>query len=215
MLAMVVGSTGCATLARPVVKADPSSDDVTITVFNDGFHSGFLVPIRDRFVDLDTVQPPAGPVMEVGYAADAWVMRDNPNFWTMMTLAIQGGPGLLWCQYQAGYERPQRTEADPIRYWRFRLSRPAWQRFQNGILTWTDSALDRPRSVGHPTFIRFSPRSWSMANNCNDFVIDNLAAAGIDPGWRFGYTSGVFSHQLDEIQSWLRQEGIEAIGIGP
>ena len=210
--------SGCAGLARQPVQAVPSAGDVRIVVFNDGFHGGFLLPARAELAFLDPVTegtPATWPWIEVGFGADAWIAAQDPGCCTATWLAFSRSEAVLMCERLPDERRQPRDADTPIHFWALTLSPESWRRLVDSIRLWVVDDLVQPRRPEQPRFMRFASRKWSSFRNCNDFVVENLDAAGLDLSWRAIYTSGVFRGIMDDAADELEETRTTVIGTTP
>ena len=210
MSALVVATlllTGCASSpARTPRIAPPSASDVTVVIFNDSFHSGFLLPNQPDLAFLDPQpagEPATRPWIEVGFGADAWVVARDPGACTAVWLAFSRTAGVLMLEHRVSDLRPPRDPDTPVRFWRIRLSQESWTRLVAELHTWVVEEVVQPRQPDEAAFMRFSARRWSSFRNCHDFVVETLDPVGLDLAWRAVYTSDGFSAVMDGAQREL------------
>lgn len=210
--------SGCATgLARPARGAPVTDTDVTVVVFNDGFHSGLLVPRSPELADLDPqAEGPAValPWLELGFGADAWVAAHDPGCCTATWLIFSRSPGVLMCEHLANPTRKPRDPNTTLHLWPLRFTAAAWQRLSTEIRTWVDTGLVQPRQPTQASFMRFSTKRWTSFRNCNDFVIETLAPAGLEMVWRPAYTVSGFAAVMEGVVTELERDGIKVIDVG-
>ena len=211
LLALLAGGCAGPRLAPPSTAAAVA----TVTVFDDGFHSGLLVPRRDRLADLDPqAAGPAAtlPWLEIGFASGDWIASADPGCCTASRLLIIPSDGVLWCLHRPGPERPPRDADHPVRLWRLPLSAAAWDGVQDGILAWVDPAAPLVlRAPERDDFVRLSSRRWSVGGACHDFTADILARAGLHLGWRPVLTSSGLRGQMDEALAAFAACGAAAL----
>lgn len=211
---------GCATgLARPARGVVAAPTDIEVVVFNDGFHSGLIVPLRPELVDLDPQKAGTAatlPWLELGFGADAWVATHDPGCCTATWLAFSRSAGVVMCEHLPEPTRKPRDAETPIRFWSLRFTEPAWQRLVAEVHTWAETGLVQPRQADKAVFMRYATKRWSSFHNCSDFVVETLAPAGLQIAWRPIYTIGGFAAVMDGVQRDLQRDGVTVIDVsGP
>ncbi len=208
---------GCASrMSRPPVSGTPI-DAVELVVFNDGFHSGILAPFSPDLLWLDETvdEISAYPWLEVGFAADDWVNAHQGGCIAKTKLVVSGSPGIIMLQHHPTPVRPARDAGVTVHTWKLTVSRESWTRMVAFLHEWVDLSIIRVRHVGEPRWFAFSTKHWTIARNCNNFVIEWLRAGGIDSAWHWGYTAEGFCGQMACIEQALQKNHITVIGPLP
>ena len=111
--------------------------------------------------------------------------------------------------------RPPRNLGVPVKTWKLRVSQESWTKMVQWLHGWTDLSIVRVRNPGETRWFAFSSKPWTIARNCNDFVIEWLRAGGIDSMWHWGYTAEGFCGQMDYIEASLTKANVTVVGSLP
>lgn len=211
---MGVVLSGCASGMRRTPVAGLSAQTVELLVFNDGFHSGIMAPFEPdlRWLDASDDGVQQYPWIEFGYAADDWVNASQSGCISKTKLAINGSPGILMLEFYPTFNRPPRNVGVPVKTWKLTVSRESWLQMVAALHEWTDLSIVRVRNSGEKRWFAFSTKRWTIARNCNDFVIECLRAGGIDSMWHLGYTADGFCRQMDYIEATLKKANVTVVG---
>ncbi len=190
-----------------------------VLVFADGMHSGVVLDKTPAIAALDpqTEGVPAGyPFMEVGFAADEWIVAQEPGCCAKLSLAFGSSRGVLYLVQLPSFERPPREAGTPIRTWTLQLSAEARRRLEARIAGWVDGEaplLLRPPA--RTTTMRYVNRRWAVSHNCHDFTVDVLRAAGLELEIRSIYDNDRFADEMDEAVRQLAAGAITVVGPAP
>ncbi len=214
VLSVCLLCVGCASGMRRTPVAGPPADAVELVVFNDGFHSGILAPFDPdlRWLDASGDEVVKYPWMEVGFAADDWVNAHQGGCIAKTKLVINGSPGVLMLEFYPTAVRPPRNVGVEVRTWKITVSHESWIRMVAWLHEWTDLSIVRVRNPGETRWFAFSSKPWTIARNCNDFVIEWLRVGGLDSQWHLGYTAEGFRGQMDCIAAELSKSRVTVVG---
>ena len=166
--------------------------EVPIMVESNGIHTEIVLPVRTRMKDWRETFPSAGG-KGITHIAIAWGDREvflrNPTWGdlepaTVARIAVQGGPGILRVSHLS---QPSATD--------FRR-RILLTQGQYGRLVRRIEKQVRPGGrvhAGHLPHQRFyeARGRYTLANTCNQWTSDHLAAAGIRTGRWTPFAGGV------------------------
>lgn len=219
LLLVIVGTSllaGCGGL-RQLPPAGLPAGAVEVVVFNDGFHSGLLVPHVPELAWLDTQDDAiaAWPWNEVGFGADDWVNAREGNSMSKTKLALTSSTGVLMLEHYQTIKRPDRDAGVASQFWHLRFTPAAWERMVAFLKPWADTSIVRLRHGDETRFFIFSPMHWSITRNCHDFVLEWLAAGGLPVTWQMGYTSNWFRNKMNAVVMQLNEAHIEVIDVAP
>lgn len=176
--------------------AEPDSG-VTILVGSNGIHTEIIMPVASSTLDWRTHFPLSdlgNPSRDYTHVGVSWGERsfflETPT-WAEFNLstgvgALFGGEGLLHAAY---YVRP--APADDFR--ELRIREEEYQRLADLILAdLRREANSNPYSgySSHDAFYE-ARGTYHIANTCNQWTSDRLAAAGIRTGWWTPFPGGV------------------------
>jgi len=213
MASAVILCAGCGKRAvhRP---ADPSPPALTVTVFNDGFHSGVIVPYAGMPITLDRQRPEAAnplPYVEIGFGEAKWVQNLDRSFLHLLRLGIWPSHGMLM---MVNHDERRRTDPKSrrTRYWDIQLTEGGKRAFYAEIAGWLDQRQLYMRSADDPLFLYASTRDYTVFRNCHDFTIEVLAAARFPVARGCVNTSGSLDRNIAVGIKRLREEGLESVG---
>lgn len=186
-----------AAVPRNADWVEPESG-ITIMVETNGFHTALVLPLVTPIKDWRT-DFPAGdlPVPDPGYThvSVSWGEREvflNTPEWTDLSpltalrVATMGGDSLL---HVAHYFHPAPSDtARPLR-----ISPQEYAIMVKHIEAVIPRETDRARYPGYTEYDVFydAPGRYTLANTCNQWTSDTLAAAGIKTGWWTPLSGGV------------------------
>lgn len=207
---------GCGGL-RQVPPAGISAGAIEVVVFNDGFHSGLLVPHCPELAWVDSQEDAIAvwPWLEVGFGADDWINAREGTSFSKTKLALTGSTGVLMLEHYQTLKRPDRDVGVPSQFWHLRFTPQAWSRMVAFLKPWSDTSIVRLRHGDETRFFIFSPMHWTITRNCHDFVFEWLAAGGLPTTWQMGYTSNWFRTKMDAIVQQLNEAHIDVIDVAP
>jgi len=216
ILVVCLGLAGCGGLRR-LPSPGIATDAIEVVVFNDGFHSGLLVPNRPELNWLDTQDDAIAkwPWLEIGFGADDWINAQEGTSLSKTRLALMGSAGVLMLEHYQTPTRPDRNPGTPSKFWHLRFTPEAWARMVDFLKPWTDTSIVRLRQGDETRFFVFSPIQWTITQNCHDFVLDWLAAGGLPTVWQAGTTSDWFRLKIDEVVRQLQDGGISVVDCEP
>lgn len=197
----------------PAGNADGATE---VVVFNDGFHSGILVPHVPELAWLDSRNDAIAvwPWLEVGFGADDWVNARQGTSLSKTKLALAGSSGVLMLEHFQTLNRPDRDVGTATRYWHLRFTPAAWARMVEFLKPWADVTIVRLRHGEETRYFIFCPMHWGITRNCHDFVLEWLAAGGLPMTWQMGYTSAGFRSKMEAVAQQLHDAHIEVIDVG-
>ena len=216
IIALCTWLAGCGGLRQLPPAGDPAGA-VEVVVFNDGFHSGLLVPHCPELAWLDTQDDAiaAWPWIEVGFGADDWINAREGTSLSKTKLALTGSTGVLMLEHYQTIKRPDRDAGVASQFWHLRFTLKAWARMVAFLKPWVDTSIVRLRHGNETRFFIFSPIHWSITRNCHDFVLEWLAAGGLPVTWQMGYTSNWFRNKMSAVVGQLDEAHIEVIDVAP
>ena len=186
----------------------------TIAVFNDGFHSGLLVPWPDAdlaFLDPRTDDAPARmPWLEVGFGADAWT-RLGGGSCVAIRLSFGSSAAVLMLRHLPDMHPPPRNGSE-AQVWHLSLDEQAWHHLIDHLVASVDSDLNYPRKPGVTDWVVFSRERWSVFNNCHDWTASCLETAGLDLEYQNMRTSSGFAEEMAAVNRQLAEARITVIG---
>jgi hypothetical protein len=182
----LLSTVGCGAprVHRPHGACDPV---LTITVFNDGFHSGIILPYAGMPIDLDRQRgqvPVPLPFVEIGFGESQWVQNLDRSFLHMVRLGMWPSQGMLLLINHPQPRRDDRGEV-PATYHEIQLTGGGRDALYAEIAHWLDRAHVYVRPPTDPLFLYRSTRAYTPFRNCHDFTICLLRAARfpIKRGW--------------------------------
>lgn len=215
VLVCLLASVGCAGLSRLPPTGQPIHRE--ILVFDDGFHSGLVLPKQDGLEALDPRKEGAAaslPFVEIGFGSDAWAAIEDPGCVFTTRLALLGGTGVLMCEHRSASTRPPRDDATPIRFWRLPLSAAGWQALVAAVQAEVDASVPAlPRHPDRSFFLLPARNDWSLSRNCHCFTVTLLRRCGLPLAWRPWHSSAMLTRQLDAAMAELAAGGVA--GVGP
>ena len=176
---------------------DPTHPAATITVFSDGFHSGFIVPYADLPFTLSTAgeQPP--PFVEVGFSEWRWAMNLDRSNMHALRLLFVSSPGVIMVSYLAD----ERRNADclvPRLAFEIPLDTQQKAAFYDELLAWIDPHKPALYTTTNqrPTHFLASRERYTLLANCHDFTTHMLRTIGIPMPWTVARTPDRFAWEL-------------------
>lgn len=191
LLAAWIGSS----LPRNPQWREPGNG-VEIMVETNGVHTAIVMPLVTQQKDwrpafpADDLAAPARPYTHVSVSwGERQVFLETPTWWdlsplTILRIAGIGGDGML---HAAHYVRPAPgADIRPIRL------RPA----EYASLVREIEQIVPREPVSHAGYADYdvfyeTPGRYTMANTCNQWTSDMLAAAGVRTGWWTPFPGGV------------------------
>ncbi|MBA2480314.1 MAG: DUF2459 domain-containing protein [Planctomycetes bacterium] len=189
---------------------------MTITVFNDGFHSGFIVPYDGMPIELDRQRGSdrvAMDYVEISYGEASWLQDlDRSALHAMRLIAISGDGMFMMVNHPLpACEGP---EALRTRYWDLPVTAAGRDAFYAALDVWLDRTRTYVRPPDDPMFLYPSTHRYSVFANCHDFTIAGLKAMGFPwHGQGLIATSGGMTAAIRAGVLRLRRKG--AVAIGP
>jgi hypothetical protein len=188
-----------------------------VVVFNDGSHSGLLLPWPDPdlvFLDPRNDDPPSRmPWLEIGFGADAWTRLGGGSS-VAARLAFGSSAAVLMLRHQPGMFPMPRPGVEP-QLWKVDLDQAAWERLKAHLAAAVDRELSYPRKPGATDWVVFAVERWSIVHNCHDWTAGCLVVCGLDIDHPIGRTSSGFQEEITAISRQLAEAGITVIGPGP
>jgi hypothetical protein len=199
---------GCGTPRASVVHDDPA---MVITVFDDGFHSGFILPYGGAPLVLDPQRSQATaqlPYVEVGYGESKWLQGIDRSSMHAARLAMWPADGMLLLVNREG-DTLGKDEIHGTRYWKVPLSPAGVAALFATIDQWIDHSKHYVRPPDDPQFFYASGVRYSVFCNCHDFAVRALGAAGFPFGSRLVWGSGNFDDAMDAgLRQLQRMNGV-------
>jgi hypothetical protein len=217
VLALVAIAFALAACARPRAEnprpAEPAV--MTITVFSDGFHSGFIVPYAGMPIELDRQRGSDRVPMdyvEISYGESAWLQDLDRTALHALRLAAISGDGMFLMVNHA-LPACDGPEALRTRYWDLPVTAAGRDAFFAALDRWIDRSRTYVRPPDDPTFLYYSTHRYTVYGNCHDFTIAGLKAMGF-PWYGRGVvaTSGRINDAMAEGLARLHRDGRWAVG---
>lgn len=218
LLSCVLFLSGCGSALRELPPAGLQAHR-TIAVFNDGFHSGILLPWPDpdlAFLDgRSDDKPGAMPWLEIGFGADAWA-RLGGGSCVGVRLTFSSSAGVYIMRHLPDRSPPPREEGGPQPWvWTFQVDQAGWTALVKHIHDGIDPDLNYPRRPGSTDWVTFGRGSWSVFNNCHDWTAGSLAQTGLYLPDHWLRSSGGFADDLAAAKAAIAAAGITVIGPPP
>jgi uncharacterized protein (TIGR02117 family) len=170
---------------------------IEIMLGTNGVHTELVLPLVTAEKDWRPLFPAADlpiPGRDYTHVAVSWgekeVFLNTPTWWdlspvTALRIAGIGGDGLIHASH---YVRP----APSADFRPLTLSRAQYRRLAAAI----ERALPQGERVRHDGYgphdvFYDAPGTYTMANTCNQWTSDMLAAAGVRTGWWTPFAGGV------------------------
>jgi hypothetical protein len=192
----------------------------TLTVFCDGFHSGLVVPAAEVDPVLSPVSGPAArwPWLTLHFGERRTMLDPTTGCLHFASLAVVPGAALVQVDRHPAVEadtwRYLGVDERQVRLYRFTVDEAGWRAWQERLRsTWiAGPCLGRP--PGDPTTYWPCPRTWSINDNCHDFTLSLVRAAGLPLRARWFYGARQMRLDLPRAQAELAAAGLTAIGPG-
>ncbi len=205
---------GCGARSVHIPRSDPEPA-MTLTVFDDGFHSGFILPYDGMPIVLDReraqAQPPLPPFVEIGFGEARWLQGLDRSFLHAVRLGVWPADGMIMM-----VNLPERirtdAEAAHTRYWELQLTVAGKRAVYAEFDRWIDRRRVYVRPANDPQFFYESTHRYTVFRNCHDFTLAILRAACFPLGSRWVTSSGSFDRQMSRGVELLQAAGIHAIG---
>ena len=213
LLAAAVLAGGCGARAPHRPTRDPAPA-LVVTVFDDGFHSGLILPYADAPTALDAQRGEATaplPFVEIGFGEARW-MQDIDRGWVhAVRIALWPSDGMLMLVNLPERRRPDRDRT-PTRYWQVPVTAAGGRALFARIERWIDRSKRYVRPPDDPLFFFAGSRNYTPFRDCHDFTIDLLRAARFPIERRWLATAGGFDRGMDSGMAALAEAGIAAVG---
>ena len=189
-----------------------------IRVFTDGFHSGLIVERRTLPTRLN---PPMQGLAEqaqlksLHFGEEAWTAGWNMSDLHAFRLAFIPGTGVIQSDpTESDAAGIPGLERNRIKTWDFHLSQTAMNALMNRLEThWLAEPLVTVDEPDLPPTILFESRQpWSGFDNCHDFTVDLLRAAGLNLRPQTLRLARNLTQDLDRATVQLREAGITVVG---
>lgn len=207
-LAFVFPLMLCGCSSRAVVEPIPTS--VEIAVFNDGFHSGLLIPrdsfaleVHSNFTDKSL------SYVEVGFSDWQWITGQDRSPKHISRLLILPGDGALIVKLK---EVPDITSLKDSRCFAFsiKIDQETLDKINAEIIRWIDLRRPGVASKQDPGAHYFhSTKPYLLSGNCHDFTAQLLQSTGWPirfPFFRFRLPDQ-FTQDLQETAKTLQASG--------
>lgn len=208
----VLALTGCGFR----VPSDPAHPAATVTVFNDGFHSGFIVPYDDLPFELSTAEGKKPPFVEVGFSEWKWGMNFDRTNSHALRLVFWPSPGVVMVSYLADERRNADTLVPRIAF-AIPLDAAQKQAFYDELLAWIDPRKPAlyTTSGERPTHFLASTHSYMLQSNCHDFTAHMLRVIGIPVPRTLARTPARFTRELKLMVFEAREAGWPIVSMTP
>jgi hypothetical protein len=195
---------------------DATHPAATITVFSDGFHSGFIVPYEDLPFSLSTAGGQLPPFVEVGFSEWRWAMNLDRSNAHALRLLFVSSPGVVMVSYLAD----ERRNADAlVPRLAFAIPLDAQQKtdFYEELLAWIDPRKPAlyTTTEQRPTHFLASRERYALLANCHDFTAHMLRVIGIPVPWTVARTPGRFAWELCHLVVDARAAGWPIVSMTP
>ena len=211
--AMAVTLAGCTSMARPEAPgasllparpASPTRPSKHLTVFCDGFHSGLLIRKADLGLALDDSlvgEAPSYPWWTIHFGERRWMLAEDTTLSHALGLFFRPLPGGLQINHTTPDLDNVGVDQEHLRRWTFTVSDADLANLRARLREhWLREVLEA-RPEWDNTLTVAAPLDWSVWENCHDFTVDLLRAAGIDLPHRTLYLAGGLSRDLDDVQA--------------
>lgn len=205
--------TGCIGIGRqPWPPAADIPAAVTVYLFNDGFHSGIVMPswalpleVADRYADGSARKR---PWVEIGYGEEQWLTARDQGLLHSARLFVWPDDGMLLIRY-LDTPFPPRIRDHQSRSWPLQVSADGWARFSDLLATWvdTESHVLVPRDLPGCYYL-YSRNAYWIGRTCHDFTAACLRSFGLPlAGWPVRWNAAIQS-QIDDVQEVRARHGL-------
>jgi len=195
---------------------DATHPVATITVFSDGFHSGFIVPYEDLPFAISTAGDVPPPFVEVGFSEWRWAMNlDRSNAHAMRLLFVPS-PGVVMVSYLAD-ERRNEESLIPRMAFAIPIDTQQRQAFYDELLAWINPSKPALYSTDttRPTHFLASHEDYTLLANCHDFTAHMLRIVGLPIPYTVARTPDRFARELRHTIIGARQRGWPIANMTP
>ncbi len=212
-----LGSVGCTWRRAPVDPPAPIT--LEVMVFNDGFHSGFIVPYDRLGLRLDlprVVRPPVAQArfVEVGFTERDWALWIDHTTGHVLGMLFRTSPGGVALRWLPTRERSA-VDDRPRQVYRLALTARGEAAFRATVLDWLDPTPPALVPVDDPAFVLpASTRRYWLWRNCHDFTAEVLAAVGLPVQGSMVRTPSSFAVELERLFSAMEDFGLTRIEPG-
>ncbi|MBA3708724.1 MAG: DUF2459 domain-containing protein [Planctomycetes bacterium] len=205
---------GCMASSRRTRAADEPAV-MTLTVFEDGFHSGFIVPYQGLPIELDRQRGSDRVPMdyvEISYGDAAWLQDLDRSLLHGLRITVATGDG-MFLMINHPFPACEGPDGVNARYWDIPLTAAGRDAFVAALDSWLDRSRAYVRPPDDPMFLFDSTHRYQLFGNCHDFTIAGLKAIGFPwNGHSIIATSGCMNQALTDGVERLRRSGITALG---
>jgi hypothetical protein len=209
---------GCSALTRhPPAARGPTHQ---LTVFCDDFHSGLIVAAAEVDPQISQVAGPAAdwPLLTIHFGERRTMLDPTVGYLHFASLAVAPGPGLVQIDRHPTLSpatwRYLGVDQERVRLYRFSVDAAGWQAWQDCLREQWITGEPLAKTPDDPTTYWPSRRDWSIADNCHDFTLSFVRAAGLPLQQRWYYGARQMHLDLPRAQAELTAAGITALSPG-
>jgi hypothetical protein len=206
---------GCSSLTR--LPPPGAQGVVEVLVFCDSFHSGLVVPAAAVTSGLSVVggRPVDWPWLTIHYGERGTMLDPTTGCVHWSRLAVDPMPGLVQVDRHpvigpAAWHYLG-VDGTTVKLYRFTVDAAGWQALQDRLRTTWIEGPHVPKSESDPTTYWPCPRDWALHDNCHDFTLDLLRAAGLPLRSRPIVGARQMRIDLDRAEEVLAQAGITVL----
>ncbi len=187
-----------------------------MTVFSDGFHSGFIVPYSYLPVTISTAGDSPPPFVEIGFSEWCWAMNIDRSDSHALRLLFVSSPGVLMISYLAD-ERRNDDALIPRIAFSIPLDATQMEAFQHELLAWIDPRKPAlyTTNAQRPTHFLASTHDYTLLANCHDFTAHMLRVIGLPVPYTVARTPGRFAWELKQLVLGARDRGWPIASMTP
>jgi len=210
---------GCSALTRkPSAASGPTHE---LTFFCDNFHSGLIVQAAEVDPAFSRVDGPAAtwPLLTIHFGERRTMLDPTVGYGHFALLAVVPSAALVQVDrhpaINAATWRYLGVDEEHVRLYHFTVDEAGWQAWQECLRSQWIGGEHLSKSTTDPTTYWPSRRDWSITDNCHDFTLSFVRAAGLPLQQRWYYGARQVRLDLPRAQAELAAAGITVISPGP
>ena len=209
---------GCSALTRkPAPVSGPTHE---LTVFCDNFHSGLIVPAAEVDPAFSRVDGPAAtwPLLTIHFGERRTMLDPTVGYGHFAVLVVVPSAALVQVDRHPAINtdtwRYLGVDEAHVRLYRFTVDEAGWQAWQACLRSQWIGGEPIAKEPTDPTTYWPSRRDWSVTDNCHDFTLSFVRAAGLPLQQRWYYGARQMRLDLPRAQAELAAAGITVISPG-